>query len=117
MREIKFRAWDIRQRIMFGMWVLKNLCEQDGFYHADLIFMQYTGLKDKNGREIYEGDICQDKEDKIYEVRWNNLRARFVYYYAPENAHFTYQINEVQEPMKIIGNLFENPELTKELCK
>ncbi len=83
MREIKFRAWDMHREGMFG-WdsyeiqnnVLKNL------NNVSLVFMQYTGLKDKNGKEIYEGDIvrlhCFNENLIIATIKWlGNGSAEF----------------------------------------
>lgn len=59
MREIKFRAWDkLEEEMLDNEAIFGNeLCVQTGHQDEDFIFMQYTGLHDKNGAEIYEGDI------------------------------------------------------------
>ena len=100
MREIKFRVWDKTSkkmvninRIDIGDGSCKPSIFGDVFYDYwnDVELMQYTGLKDINGEEIYEGDIlmcdfyqCQG----IYLVSWDNC--------------------------EIIGNIYENPELLGE---
>ena len=70
MREIKFRAWDIAEKRMFQVnpvhWEEESACRAGDDYLANAKMvgwelMQYTGLKDKNGKEIYEGDIVRRK--------------------------------------------------------
>ena len=125
MREIKFRAWWGEQKIMhefgLGQDYFKHLFSPiDGEnYTCELEFadaiMQYTGLKDKNGKEIYEGDVLQYKEGINYMVKYSNNKGR--YYVQVKNkwndykANFRKSITWASERCVIIGNIYENPEL------
>lgn len=103
-REIKFRAWGM-SKTMRSWEELKPL-------HVSTIFsksvgyhlMQYTGLKDKNGNEIYEGDIVMlggSKEPKVMEFKGGSFILGHIY-------HGTEAYR-----MEIIGNIYEHPDLLK----
>lgn len=121
MREIKFRAWDGRQMwkdvaCFEGEPYVMNY-EETGFVpllnedqiasNGKPIIMQFTGLHDKNGKDIYEGDILSSQYTD-YEVvfefsRWDLKRIRGAYSYPVFN-------NSAKE-MESIGNIHENPKL------
>ena len=110
MREIKFRAWDAEAREMLGPFASGCELAGDGF-DSEWILMQYTGLKDKNGREIYEGDILNDggrlNNEVIYEAPCFDLNG---YdngdYYVGGCPNF-----HDWDSMIVLGNIHENPEL------
>nr|DAI15901.1 MAG TPA: YopX protein [Caudoviricetes sp.]DAN43229.1 MAG TPA: YopX protein [Caudoviricetes sp.] len=87
--------------------------ENDFLYKKDLKIMQYTGLKDEYGDEIYEGDIVTLHNSR-YKVIFNMEQARFVL----RDDKFEMEIpftNNNNERMEIIGNIYENPELMEEV--
>jgi uncharacterized phage protein (TIGR01671 family) len=72
--------------------------------------MQYTGLKDKNGKEIYDCDICMGTRggsSYIFTVKWDEENARYLGHTT--NGYICYV---GQEPaVEVIGNIYQNPEL------
>jgi uncharacterized phage protein (TIGR01671 family) len=123
MRELKFRAWDksdnnmyynIQTGIRFDDGSIytfeKFLGYQDCHDYHKWIVMQYTGLKDANGKEIYEGDIVEFFNGNTYKVAFED--GCFVL----DGKRFWHGNNELYSyynTIKIIGNIYENPELLK----
>lgn len=129
MRETKFRAWNKLKKIMVYEDEDNSSVYLDGWCASDVQvlnqtlnskfvkdiyeFMQYTGLKDKNGKEIYEGDIVKFK---MYDGEYENYKIVF------RNAEFE-AINEDDTNFistdiwnvygEVIGNIYDNPELLK----
>ena len=139
MREIKFRAWDNKKKkwllgynykelggfsltgelVLLGEWsavIDRFLFCRDGYKFDDLKIMQFTGLKDKNGKEIYEGDLVISPGAK--QAMWVEYQApSFVMRCKTEGGSKSKSWcefalapteNQVQE---IIGNIYENKEL------
>lgn len=74
----------------------------------NVVIMMSTRLKDKNGTEIYEGDIIKNSYDEIYTVKW--FDAAF-YLEEKYNGGFDYHELHLEDNKKVIGNIYENPEL------
>jgi len=115
-REIKFRAWDGNQ-----MWFTNDRwmfiagyrgCDKQNLPDAEI--MQYTGLKDKNGAEIYEGDII------IGDFVWGGYQGIVKYsdgcFHIAEHgdASFLPFYDHAASLHEVIGNIHENPELLEE---
>lgn len=77
---------------------------------------QYTGLKDKNGKEIYEGDIVIDREDEVIgDIVWNKEEASFYFSILYENGTYEEEkLNDWVDVLEVIGNITDNPELLKD---
>lgn len=130
MREIKFRAWDGIGN--HGMQYYDSLDEIEAYFrsHKFQDVMQYTGLKDKNGKEIYEHDIVRDltsyadlyETKGLYEnnrvvipllVAWVETEARFMLYgdFNREEWYYQYSDQIYDRRLEIIGNIYATPEL------
>ena len=131
MREIKFRAWDSQDKEMdydpfcwptsidykdsycnlntlisgqFGKVHHGGLPGEDNTHMRYL--MQYTGLKDKNGKEIYEGDMLQVNSGQIGVILYHEDRAGFIF-----QDGYNEMLYQKTHNLEIIGNIHENPEL------
>ena len=139
MRDIKFRAWHKTLNKILNVYIISQQTDGMGVYtykcqgwygnnnqvvfaYDQVIWMQYTGLKDKQGREIYEDDIILIKEfidrgDGVYDDDLAKIcfyDGCFVCDTKIETGfkEYLYVVSSVYE-VEIIGNIYENPELLK----
>lgn len=115
MREILFRGKDIYGKWLYGDLInltenIKQICNHSQLEHAHSVnpetVGQYTGLTDKNGKKIFEGDIVKDIVGRMKAVEFYNGR----YYPFISFPEYTcWNIDEVE----VIGNIYDNPELLK----
>ena len=127
-REIKFRVWDIELHMWInniGMGKDNTLCKGTEKRFA---VMQYIGLKDKNGNEIYEGDILCNDEYQTWEWRgvvkfshgvfgaeWlSNVKSKSMVGSWGQKHNLRKLDDDIVERQIIIGNIYENPELLSE---
>ena len=135
MREIKLKAWNKATKKMYEVIKIDFYNEKVGYLFADPItqgeaigyfkfsdidLMEYTGLKDKNGKEIYEGDICRWRDletfndeilEDIFVVVWND--EKLAWYTQNEDGNFGYDLYEYTDDrdLGVIGNIYENIDL------
>lgn len=136
MREIKFRAWDKSENRFLKSWVFNQLLKQTQTPDSTeltidipdwIVLLQSTGLHDKNGKEIFEGDILRwwvkstnSFADELLVVKWGSvgwvLKSPLFKSFGvlPENAECN-EINTIGYLVssEILGNIHENPELLK----
>ena len=132
-REIKFRAWNKKEKYMeiaddlqmFSNDLSIGIPSKDYFLRKDDVeLMQYTGLNDKNGKEIYEGDIvkiyghCFDfgfKQEEIGQIKF--IHGAFGFYREKSKNEYCFNNLETEEAYgeldyyEVIGNIYDNPEL------
>lgn len=127
MRKIKFRAWDKELKKWFlptldanGIAIVEERHEEGcgcgalyygthfTEYQRQYELVQYTGLKDRNGKEIYEGDIL-----KWTDPSFSELKQEYKIIKVPEITNISPMGKQDEKYLEIIGNIYENPELIK----
>lgn len=132
-REIKFRAWNgigMEYNVMagfLGAFYVQGIDQKDSacmspfntLYSKQTPVMQNTGLHDKNGKEIYEGDIIRNDNGTILRIYFDNLECGFRQSTNLKDPYFRdNDYNYTNMPLsfngkEVIGNIYENPELIK----
>ena len=131
-RKIKFRVWDKKNKKMispdgregfnFAIAINGETCSGyiDGdmvsHYDDNYVYQQFTGLKDKNGKDIYEGDLLNYQKSvyTILEVYWNVDAAKFNTKVHQQHNKMIYVVPSPMDKLnnyETIGNIFENPKL------
>ena len=108
--EIEFRAWNIYKEEMIELGDLESIFITDrNLDFANYEIMQFTGLRDKNGVKIYEGDICKVYTGKICQVLFE--APIFCLKILNDKSDFRYQTDTTFRDSDVLGNIYENPEL------
>lgn len=125
-RIIKFRAWDKKREIfwepieltkLLGYLFLQPMPNATAYteiksHFQEVVWLEWTGLKDKNGKEIYESDLVKDGK-KTFKVFWNNLGSGgwwFAFKSKEGEWQHTNKINVSQ--LEVVGNIYETDEKT-----
>lgn len=122
MRKIKFRAWDKENEKMMKVSSLhlenKEISvKENGTFHLFRMqdLMQYTGLKDKNGKEIYEGDILFFRDENMkYIVVWQDAAFIIKSIEIRKYSEKMCWLDDTEICCEIVGNIYENKKLLEE---
>lgn len=122
MNNLKFRAWDKKLQILGTVSNIDFDFEEVTFYiddeeeldvsqtFKDVEIMQSTGLKDKNGVEIFEGDVVRNTHTgSVGRVHWCVHNTGFFYYVEKDKKDYT--VFRAKYNLEVIGNIYENKEL------
>jgi hypothetical protein len=114
----EFRVWDRKKNVMMYYPENRTFTLNDMLNDDTLIFMQDTGIQDKNGKKIFAGDVLlgrfvlSDVEDYLWLQLTEKEKLEQAKTFYIEDALYLHT-NPVPEDLEIKGNIFENPELNK----
>jgi uncharacterized phage protein (TIGR01671 family) len=121
MRDMRFRAWDKFTKKMFDYDLIRNDELRDLESDEHRIYMQFTGIYDRNKKPIYEGDIVEmfrevsrggdEHPYKGYVKYWEGSYFLFEKNEVWVDGVFDWCVSESKYYRKVIGNIYENPEL------
>lgn len=118
-RAIKFRAWDIEDKKYWTAGFSID-CDTGGIYDdcerywdsSEVIVEQFTGLVDKNGKEIYENDVIETKFGVINKISW--YQSGWIFHNPVENPNALIRFSDnpgIENEIIVVGNIHEQPEL------
>ena len=111
MREIKFRFYS---KILNKFVIPQDSIFVGALKDPEMVVLQYSGLKDKNGVEIYEGDLVEeDRMARPQIVFYSNDHTAFMLGFNCDNTQYDKRERMFADCIKVIGNIYENPELLK----
>ena len=105
MREIEFRAWDKVDGVMWEWPAVKQFKMKELSDNEAMEYLQYTGLKDKNGKKIHEGDIVYREGKGDYVVKWEDKCAGFIM--SKDDDSWKWPKKDYQPIYTIMGNIYE----------
>ena len=116
MRELKFRAWDHIEMNVPSLGEFNDMNDEiDNLIFDGVLLMQYTGLKDKNGVEIYEGDIASVFGSPFEIVFYEGCFGYWIWENEAYRNFITSAISNNKDDVEVIGNIYENKDLVKHI--
>lgn len=127
MRDLKFKVWNVEDKKMYEPFNLYHELSENSALgeNENIVILQFAGVKDDNGKDIYENDILKDAEGVIWEVKY--VMAGFSMYCTSaqlfskvclkentEEEQIALDIGAWWAGTEVIGNSYENPELLKD---